>query len=55
VFLAFGIGAIAQVAVQILGQMRGHRSLGAYVANSHVLAGLATGFAIMYVTGLLVG
>lgn len=54
-FLALGIGAIAQVAGQILGQMRGGQPIVSYVSNGRVLGGLAAGFAIMYVTGMLVG
>jgi len=55
VFLAFGIGAIGQVSVQILQQMRAARPWGEFVSTGRVLGGLAAGFAVMYVTGLLVG
>ena len=53
--LAFGIGAIGQVAVQILEQMRDGRQWLAFVSGSRVLGGLVAGFAIMYVTGLVIG
>lgn len=54
-FLAIGAGAIAQVVLQIGRQMAGEQPLGRYFATSHVLGGLVTGFAVMYVTGMLVG
>lgn len=55
VCLALGVGAIAQVIVQILGQMAGEERLGAYLTNGPVVAGLFTGFVVMYVTGMLIG
>jgi ZIP family zinc transporter len=54
-FLALGVGAIAQVAVQILGQVAGDRPLVRYLGSGPVMAGLAAGFALMYATGTLVG
>jgi zinc transporter ZupT len=54
-FLALGVGAIAQVAVQILGQMASGEPLGRYLSRGSVLAGLAAGFVVMYITGMLVG
>jgi ZIP family zinc transporter len=54
-FLALGIGAIAQVTVQILRQVAGGRPLGRYLSERPVLAGLAAGVAVMYVTGMLIG
>ena len=54
-FLAVGIGAIAQVTVQILGQLAGERPLARYITERPVLAGLAAGAAVMYVTGMLIG
>ena len=54
-FLALGIGAIAQVTVQILPQVAGERPLGRYLSEGPVVAGLAAGVAVMYVTGMLVG
>ncbi len=53
-FLALGVGAIAQVTIQIMRQVgRGAqvRSFG----TAPVLGGLLSGFAVMYVTGMLVG
>lgn len=54
VFLGIGVGAIAQVIVQI-GRpfVRGAES--ASLSSGPVLGGLAAGFAVMYVTGMLVG
>lgn len=54
-FLAIGIGAIAQVTVQILGQLAGDRPLSRYITERSVVAGLAAGVAVMYVTGMLIG
>jgi zinc transporter, ZIP family len=55
VFLALGVGAIAQVTVQILGQVSGDRPILRYLGTGPVLAGLAAGFAVMYATGMLIG
>jgi zinc transporter, ZIP family len=54
-FLALGVGAIAQVTRQIV--MQGARDGGvtAYLRDGVVVAGLAAGVGIMYVTGLIVG
>jgi zinc transporter, ZIP family len=54
-FLAVGVGAIAQVIVQIVRQMSAGKAVTAYLARGPVLAGLVTGFAVMYLTGMLVG
>jgi zinc transporter, ZIP family len=54
-FLAVGVGAIAQVVGQILRQMTREGSATAMLATAPVLAGLFAGFAVMYVTGMLVG
>jgi zinc transporter, ZIP family len=54
-FLAIGVGAIAQVIGQIVRQMTKGGSAVAAMARGPVLAGLFAGFAIMYVTGMLVG
>jgi zinc transporter, ZIP family len=54
-FLAIGVGAIAQVVGQILRQMTREGSVAAMLASTPVLAGLFAGFAVMYVTGMLVG
>jgi zinc transporter ZupT len=54
-FLAIGAGAIAQVLVQIGRQMAGSEPLGRFFSSAHVLGGLCAGFAVMYVTGMLLG
>ena len=54
-FLALGVGAIAQVTRQILLQSAGERGITAYLREAHVVAGLAVGVLVMYVTGLIVG
>lgn len=53
-FLALGVGAIAQVVQQIVAQCADH-GVAAYLREPPVVAGLATGVAVMYVTGLFVG
>ena len=55
VFLAVGVGAIAQVVGQIVRQMAREGSVARVLATGPVLAGLFAGFAVMYVTGMLVG
>ena len=55
VFLAIGVGAIAQVVGQIVRQMTREGSVARMLATGPVLAGLFAGFAVMYVTGMLVG
>ena len=54
-FLALGVGAIAQVTRQIVMQSARERGVSAYLREGAVVAGLATGVAIMYVTGMIVG
>ena len=54
-FLAVGVGAIAQVIVLIVRQMSGGQPVAAQLARGPVLAGLAAGFAVMYLTGMMVG
>jgi zinc transporter ZupT len=54
-FLAVGVGAIAQVVVQIVRHMTREGSVARVLATGPVLAGLFAGFAVMYVTGMLVG
>jgi zinc transporter ZupT len=54
-FLAIGVGAIAQVVVQILRQMARGSAPSRVLASGPVLAGLFAGFAVMYITGMLVG
>jgi zinc transporter, ZIP family len=58
VFLAVGVGAIAQVVVQILGQMvpaRKDEPFGSFLVSGPVAAGLLAGFIVMYATGMLIG
>jgi zinc transporter ZupT len=54
-FLAVGVGAIAQVIGQIARQMAGDRSPARWLAEGPSLARLTAGFAVMYATGMLVG
>ncbi len=55
IFLAIGAGAIAQVVVQITRSVAGGRPVAAYLRTGPVMVGLAAGFALMYVTGMLIG
>jgi zinc transporter, ZIP family len=55
IFLALGVGAIAQVMVQIVRQLSDTRSPMEYLTSAPVLSGLAAGFVVMYVTGMLIG
>ena len=55
IFLAVGVGAIAQVVGQIVRQMAREGSAARILATRPVLAGLFGGFAVMYLTGMLVG
>ena len=54
-FLAIGVGAIAQVIGQIGRQVGREKNDTRAFASTPVLAGLVAGFAVMYVTGMLVG
>jgi hypothetical protein len=54
-FLAIGVGAIAQVIGQIARQVGREKSETRVFASTPVLAGLLAGFAVMYVTGMMVG
>ncbi|MPZ17521.1 MAG: metal transporter [Luteitalea sp.] len=54
-FLAIGAGAIAQVVVQIARQMAGDQPISSYFTRTATAAGLMSGVAVMYVTGMLVG
>lgn len=54
-FLAVGVGAIAQVIGQIVRHMTHEGSMVRALASGPALAGLFAGFAVMYVTGMLVG
>jgi hypothetical protein len=53
-FLGIGVGAIAQVVGQISRQVGRERTSQRF-ASGPVMAGLVAGFAVMYVTGMLVG
>jgi zinc transporter ZupT len=54
-FLAIGVGAIAQVTRQIARQIGRETETGRAFTSTPVLSGLLAGFAVMYVTGMLVG
>ncbi len=54
-FLAIGVGAIAQVTRQIARQIGRDAERGRAFTTTPVLGGLLTGVAVMYVTGMLVG
>ena len=54
-FLGIGAGAIAQVVVQIVRQIVPEGPVLRFMSTAPVLSGLSAGFAIMYVTGMLVG
>lgn len=54
-FLALGVGAIAQVTRQIATHSAGPSGIAAYLREAPVVAGLAAGVGVMYVTGLIVG
>jgi ZIP family zinc transporter len=54
IFLAIGVGAIAQVVGQIARQV-GREAGTRRMTSGPVLGGLAAGVAVMYVTGMLVG
>ncbi len=54
-FLALGVGGIAQVTRQILGQTAASSGLTRYLREAPVVAGLTAGVLVMYVTGLIVG
>jgi hypothetical protein len=54
-FLAVGVGAIAQVVGQIARQLGREGGASQRFTSGPVLAGLLSGFGVMYVTGMLVG
>ena len=54
-FLGLGVGAIAQVIVLILRQMARDQPLSERLVHAPVMLGLLGGFAVMYLTGVLVG
>jgi zinc transporter, ZIP family len=53
--LGLGAGAIAQVVVQISGQITAEHSAVNRLASAPVALGLMAGFGVMYLTGMLVG
>jgi zinc transporter ZupT len=53
VFLGLGVGAIAQVVVQILRQMTAGRPLMTRLIETPVVLGLLGGFTVMYLTGMI--
>jgi ZIP family zinc transporter len=55
IFLALGVGGIAQVMRQIVVHSSRERGVTAYFREGHVLSGLAAGVTVMYLTGLIVG
>ena len=55
VFLALGVGAIAQVTIKIFAQVAGERPMLRYLGTAPVMAGLTAGVAVMYVTGMMIG
>jgi zinc transporter, ZIP family len=54
-FLAVGVGAIAQVVVQIVRQMAAGQPVSRQLSRGPVLGGMLAGFAVMYLTGMMVG
>ena len=54
-FLAIGVGAIAQVVIQIGRQVGREAAPATRFVSAPAMAGLLAGFAVMYVTGMLVG
>jgi zinc transporter ZupT len=55
VFLAIAAGAIAQVVVEITRGVVAGRPLADLVRSAPVVAGLAAGFGVMYLTGMWIG
>lgn len=53
VFLGLGVGAIVQVVVQILRQMARERPLAQRLVQAPIALSLLAGFAVMYLTGML--
>jgi len=54
-FLGIGVGAIAQVVVQIIRQVVPDGPVMRFLSTAPALSGLSVGFVIMYATGMLVG
>jgi zinc transporter, ZIP family len=52
-FLGLGVGAIVQVILQILGQMARDRPLAERLVHAPIALALLGGFAVMYLTGML--
>lgn len=52
-FLGLGVGAIAQVVVQIVRQMTFGRPLRARLTETPIVVGLFAGFVVMYLTGMI--
>jgi ZIP family zinc transporter len=52
-FLGLGVGAILQVVVQILSQMARDRPLSQMLVDAPIALSLIAGFAVMYLTGML--
>jgi hypothetical protein len=55
IFLALGVGGIAQVTRQIVVHSAGEHGVAEYLRAPHVVSGLAAGVVLMYVTGMVVG
>ena len=53
VFLGLGVGAIVQVVVQIAGQMSRESPLASRLGHAPIALPLLAGFAVMYITGML--
>jgi zinc transporter ZupT len=54
IFLGLGVGAIIQVVVQIVGQMAREQPLATRFAHAPTALSLLAGFAVMYLTGMLI-
>jgi len=54
-FLGIGVGAIAQVVVQIVRQLVPDGPVMRFMSTAPALSGLSVGFVLMYATGMLVG
>ena len=52
-FLGFGVGAIAQVIIQIGGQMARDMPIARWLGHAPVVLSLLAGFGVMYLTGML--
>ncbi|MED5377790.1 MAG: metal transporter [Acidobacteriota bacterium] len=54
-FLGIGVGAIAQVVIQIVRQLVPDGPVMRFMSTAPALSGLSVGFVLMYATGMLVG